>query len=154
MLESLQHTAQDTQLERQDFYRLAYQTMRGKLDVPSDQFRSLILRLLGDKAHEKIFHCDKGEEALSPEESWRDHCLLEGKSGTQARLKCLKEMGEDDGETLHGFRSGCAITLALSGVDFNRNNGLHWFESLAHCFVLPTTSESAKSFWDLCSIDF
>ena len=63
-------------------------------------------------------------------------------------------MGQDDGETLHGFRSGCAITLALSGVEFNRNNGLHWFESLAHCFVLPTTSESAKSFWDLCSIDF
>ena len=26
-------------------------------------------------------------------------------------------MGQDDGETLHGFRSGCAITLALSGVE-------------------------------------
>ncbi len=26
-------------------------------------------------------------------------------------------MSQDDGETLHGFRSGCAITLALSGVE-------------------------------------
>lgn len=53
MLESLQHTAQDTQHERQNFYRLVYQTVRGMLDVPSDQFRSLVLRLLGDKDHEK-----------------------------------------------------------------------------------------------------
>lgn len=39
------------------FYHLAYQTVRCKLDVPSDQFRSLVLRLLGDKDHEKIFDC-------------------------------------------------------------------------------------------------
>ena len=26
-------------------------------------------------------------------------------------------MKADDGETLHGFRSGCAITLALTGAD-------------------------------------
>ena len=36
MLESLQHTAQDTKHERQNFYRLVYQTVRGKLDVPHD----------------------------------------------------------------------------------------------------------------------
>ena len=53
MLESLQHTAQVTKHERQKFYRLAYQTVRGKLDVPSDQLRSLVLRLLGDKDREK-----------------------------------------------------------------------------------------------------
>ena len=35
----------------------------------------------------------------------------------EARLKLyLKEMGQEDGETLYAFRSGCAITLALSGV--------------------------------------
>ena len=28
-------------------------------------------------------------------------------------------MGVDDGETLHGFRSGCAITLALSGIELS-----------------------------------
>jgi hypothetical protein len=38
-------------------------------------------------------------------------------SAAEARLRTyLIEMGSDDGETLHGFRSGCAITLALSGV--------------------------------------
>ena len=57
MLESLQHSAQDTKHERQNFYRLVYQTVRGKLDVPSDQFRSLVLLFLGDKDHEKIFDC-------------------------------------------------------------------------------------------------
>ena len=28
-------------------------------------------------------------------------------------------MGSDNGEALHGFRAGCAITLALSGVEFS-----------------------------------
>ena len=38
----------------------------------------------------------------------------------KARLKSyLKEMRADDGETLHGFRSGCAITLALTGADLS-----------------------------------
>ena len=39
-------------------------------------------------------------------------------SAAEARLKTyLKEMGSDNSETLHGFRSGCAIPLALSGVE-------------------------------------
>ncbi len=38
-------------------------------------------------------------------------------STAEARLKVyLTEMGTDDGETLHGFRAGCAVTLALSGA--------------------------------------
>jgi len=38
-------------------------------------------------------------------------------AATEARLKLyLKEMGEDDGETLHGLRSGCAITLEVSEI--------------------------------------
>ena len=38
----------------------------------------------------------------------------------EAPLKSyLKEMRADDGETLHGFRSGCAITLALTGADLS-----------------------------------
>ena len=56
MLESLQHTAQDTKEELQNFYRLAYQTVHGH------QFRSLVLRLLGDKDHEKSFDCVRKEE--------------------------------------------------------------------------------------------
>ena len=38
----------------------------------------------------------------------------------EARLKVyLKEMGSDNGETLHGFRAACAITLALSGAELS-----------------------------------
>ena len=41
-------------------------------------------------------------------------------STAEARLKVyLKEMGTDDGETLHGFRAGCAVTLALSGAELS-----------------------------------
>lgn len=41
-------------------------------------------------------------------------------STAEARLKVyLKDMGMDEGETLHGFRSGCAITLALKGAELS-----------------------------------
>lgn len=41
-------------------------------------------------------------------------------SAAEARLKgYLQEMGLDNGETLHGFRAGCAITLALSGAELS-----------------------------------
>ncbi len=39
-------------------------------------------------------------------------------AAAEACLKVyLKDMNVDEGETLHGFRSGCAITLALTGAD-------------------------------------
>ena len=42
-------------------------------------------------------------------------------STAEARLKgYLKDMGADEGETLHGFRSGCAITLALKGAALSK----------------------------------
>ena len=38
----------------------------------------------------------------------------------EARLKLyVKQMKANEGETLHGFRSGCAITLALTGADLS-----------------------------------
>ena len=50
----------------------------------------------------------------------------------------LKEMGSDDGEPLHGFRAGCAITLALSGAELSeimdhagwtrRHTALHYLQ--------------------------
>ena len=41
-------------------------------------------------------------------------------AAAEARLKTyLQEMGADDGETLHGFRAGCAITLALKGAELS-----------------------------------
>ena len=41
-------------------------------------------------------------------------------SAAEARLKIyLQQMKADDGETLHGFRSGCAITPALTGAELS-----------------------------------
>jgi hypothetical protein len=41
-------------------------------------------------------------------------------AAAESRLKTyLREMKADEGETLHGFRSGCAITLALLGADLS-----------------------------------
>ena len=60
-------------------------------------------------------------------------------SAAEARLKgYLQEMGSDNGETLHGFRAGCAITLALSGAELSeimdhvgwtrRHTALHYLQ--------------------------
>ena len=73
-------------------------------------------------------------------------------AAAEARLKLyLKDMGVDDGETLHGFRSGCAITLALSGIELSeimdhvgsnrRHTALHYLQ-LAK--VLNPSGASAK----------
>ena len=50
-------------------------------------------------------------------------------------------MGVDDGETLHGFRSGCTITLALSGIELSEiMDHVGW----NRCASLSATGESAK----------
>lgn len=73
-------------------------------------------------------------------------------AAAEARLKLyLKDMGVDDWETLHGFRSGCAIALALSGIELSeimdhvgwnrRHTALHYLQ-LAK--VLNPSGASAK----------
>ena len=73
-------------------------------------------------------------------------------AAAEARLKVyLKKMGADNGETLHGFRSGCAITLALTGAELseimdhvgwsNRHTALYYMQ-LAK--VLNPCGASAK----------
>ena len=53
-------------------------------------------------------------------------------TAAEARLKgYLREMGSDDGETLHGFRAGCAITLALSGAELSEI-----MDHVGYCFTL------------------
>ena len=42
--------------EKEAYYRLVYQTARDKLYLPTLQFRSLLLRLLGDTNYDKV--CD------------------------------------------------------------------------------------------------
>lgn len=73
-------------------------------------------------------------------------------STAEARLKAyLKDIRADDGETLHGFRSGCDVTLALSGaelseimdhVGWSRRNTALYYLQLAK--VLNPMGSSAK----------
>ena len=49
ILETLHNTFWDNQDEKREFYRLVCQTPRGKVDLPKEHFRALVLRLLGDK---------------------------------------------------------------------------------------------------------
>ena len=55
IFETLQNTARDNTDERQEYYRLAFQTARAKVGLPNEHFQSLLLRLLGDKDHQKVF---------------------------------------------------------------------------------------------------
>ena len=54
LLEALKNTARDVRHEKEGYFRLVYETLRGKLDQPNQMFRSFLLSLLGDKDHEKI----------------------------------------------------------------------------------------------------
>ena len=47
LIENLQNTAHDTNHDKKDYYRLAFQTARSKVDMPLEFFKSLMLRLLG-----------------------------------------------------------------------------------------------------------
>ena len=45
ILETLQNTYRDNKDEKRGFYRLVYQTARGKVDLPKEHARALVLRL-------------------------------------------------------------------------------------------------------------
>ena len=71
ILETLQNTSRDKQDEKREFYRLVYQTARGKVDLPKEHFRALILRLLGDKDHTKVYEAvAKVEKAMGTGGPW------------------------------------------------------------------------------------
>ena len=53
MFELLQNTSHDNKHHMEGFYKVAYQTARERMDLPKDQFRSVLLRLIGDEDHEK-----------------------------------------------------------------------------------------------------
>ena len=55
ILEALQNVSHDRKHEREAYYRLVYQTARSKLELLNEYFRSLLLRLLGDKDHQRVF---------------------------------------------------------------------------------------------------
>ena len=54
LLEALKNAGQDTKHEKAGYYRLTFETLRGKTDEPNHQFRNFLLPLLGDKDQEKV----------------------------------------------------------------------------------------------------
>ena len=48
------HAAYDAKHDKEHYYRLVYETLRSKLDRSDQQFRDLLLPLLGDKDYEKV----------------------------------------------------------------------------------------------------
>lgn len=70
IMETLQNTARDNKHEKGEYYRLVYQTARDKTGLPKEHFRALVLRLLGDKDHQKVFEAvAKIEKAFKPTQS-------------------------------------------------------------------------------------
>ena len=55
MFETLANIAHDKKHAKDKFYKLALQTVRAKIDLPPGHFRGLLMRLIGDKDHEKVF---------------------------------------------------------------------------------------------------
>ena len=54
LVDSLKNSAHDAKHEKEHYYRLVYETLRSKLDRSDQQFRDLLLPLLGDKDYEKV----------------------------------------------------------------------------------------------------
>ena len=54
LVDALKNAAHESKHEKEAYYRLVFETLRGKLDQPSDQFRNFIFPLLGDKDHERV----------------------------------------------------------------------------------------------------
>ena len=74
-------------------------------------------------------------------------------TAAEARLKgYLKEMGSDDGETLHGFRAGCAITLALSGAELSEIMDHVGVDTTTYCFTLLAIGQSSQPVGSIGSI--
>lgn len=56
MLETLQNAAHNEHHTKENYYSLACRTIREKTDLPPQQFRALLLLpLMGDKDHEKVY---------------------------------------------------------------------------------------------------
>ncbi|CAH3162802.1 unnamed protein product, partial [Porites lobata] len=54
MLETLHNKAADRNHDRKNYYRLVHQSAREKVELSKDHFKDLVMRLLGDKDHERV----------------------------------------------------------------------------------------------------
>ena len=81
-------------------------------DLGIERYMVVVQQLLGNLTKDYLFRptSHQGDTVDVPFAS----------SSAEARLKIyLQQMGAHEGETLHGFRAGCTITLALSGAELS-----------------------------------
>ena len=91
LLEALKNTARDVRHEKEGYFRLVYETLRGKLDQPNQMFRSFLLPLLGDKDHEKILGIvAKVEKKPTDVNSFQCQCLMPGDQVPNCCYNCGK----------------------------------------------------------------
>lgn len=90
MLEALQNMSHDRKHEREAYYRLVYQTARSKVELPTEHFRGLLLRLVGDKDHEKVFDAVAKVEKQFRQKKTRPDRLVAPSSGRAGRsgIRC------------------------------------------------------------------
>ena len=50
----MEHKASDTRHVKKNYYRLVHHSAREKIDVSKNHFKSLVLRLLGDRDQETV----------------------------------------------------------------------------------------------------
>ena len=85
-----------------NFYRLVYQTARGKVDLPKENFRALLLRLLGDKVHTKVYEAlAKVEKGMGTGSPWSGSSHRGRSSNTPYRRR--------------GMRSGAPVQCYFCG---------------------------------------
>ena len=54
LLEALKNSAQDVKHEKEGYYKFAFETLRGEINEPNDQFCNFLLLLLEDKDQEEV----------------------------------------------------------------------------------------------------
>jgi len=78
LLEALKNTARDIRHEKEGYFWLAYETLRGKLDQPNQMFPNFLQPLLGDKDHEEIFGIVAKVEKTMSVNSYQYQSLMQG----------------------------------------------------------------------------
>lgn len=96
-LETHQNASRDNQNEKSKFYHLVYQAAKGKVNLPKEHFRALVLRHLGDKDHTKVYEAvAKVENAMGTGgvSLWaQQRCSVQGawyKQGSSQKLLLSK----------------------------------------------------------------
>ena len=84
MTEELQNAVHDRNHPKERYYRVVYQTIREKMEIPPVQFRALLLRLLGDKDQERV-----SEIVSKVEKHFSRHIRLRGHTPPWTHACCF-----------------------------------------------------------------